>query len=294
MRRPDGKKIKGISGFDRILSLIVGKTRNETTNFWTTQMSTLFIDPYIEEKRKEGMELTYRDIIISLLVRVFYLRPRLNRFVVGGNFYQRNFIDVAVTLHKNLRTGDGETAIKCRFTGKETIYEIKKQLDEKIDIAMNATNDTDDFSRRINWMPTWLLRLFVRCFRGLDRLGLLSDKFLLNTSPFHASIFFADLKSIHLGKIYHHLYNFGNCGFFCTMGKEKQIPIVDEKTGEIKIDKIFELGVSIDERFIDGFYYSGMIKLVNRILENLHCLDRAPHDDEIKKEKPKSKKKKNN
>ena len=97
----------------------------------------------------------------------------------------------------------------------------------------------------------------------------------------HASIFFADLKSIHLDRIYHHLYSFGNCGFFATMGKEKTKVVADEKTGEIHAQKIFELSASIDERFIDGLYYSGMIKVIKRMMADLDVLTRAPHDDEV-------------
>jgi len=285
--RPDGKKIKGIGGFERMLSLIIGRTRNETTNLFHLEILAKPIDEFIQEKQKQGIQYTYRDVAIATLVRVFYLRPRLNRFVIAGKFYQRKHIDVAMTVHKNLRTGEGETAIKCRFTGKETIEEIKKQLDEKIDIAMNATNQTDIFTNSLNWTPTWLFRMIVRFLRGLDRLGWLSDKFLFETSPMHSSIFFADLKSIHLDRVYHHLYNFGNCGFFGTMGKEQLKPIADEATGEIRAERVIGFGFSVDERFIDGYYYSGMLKLIRRILDNLSTLEREPHDDEIKKEKSK-------
>jgi len=283
MGRSDGKKIKGINGFDRMLSLVVGKTRTEVTNLFSMDIVTKSIDEYIEAKKKEGIEYTYRDILIATLVRVFYLRPRFNRFVIAGNFYQRKHIDISMSMHKNIKTGDEETSIKCRFTGKETIMQVKAAFDEKIKQALDSEDSTGIFSKQLSWMPTWMFRLALGWLRLLDRYGMLSDKFMFNISPMHSSIFFADLKSIHLDKIYHHLYNFGNCGFFCTMGKETMRPVVDEKTNEIKAERVLSIGVSIDERFVDGHYYSGMIKYAKRLLENLSVLERAPEDDEIKK-----------
>jgi len=283
MGRADGKKIKGMGGFDRMLALVVGKTRVESTNLFTMDIITKTMDEFIASRKKDGVEYSYRDIVIAALVRTFYLRPRLNRFVVAGNFYQRNFIDVAMTVHKDLRSGGEEAAIKCRFTGKETIQEIKASLDKEIYDAVMNNNQTDKFTSAINWLPTWVFRWIVRGMRVLDRYGLLTDKFMFKVSPFHSSIFFADLKSIHLDRIYHHLYNFGNCGFFCAMGKDKMKALVDERSGEIKPTKVVELGVSEDERFIDGLYYTGMIKVIHRLLDNLELLERAPEDDEVKK-----------
>ena len=283
MARKDGVKIKGVDGFSRMGCQIVGKTRVESTNLYTQLIKTKAMDEFIEEKKKEGIEYTYRDIAIAALVRVFYLRPRFNRFVVAGNFYQRKNIDVAIVMHKNLRTGEKETVVKCRFTGKETLAEIKKQLDETLHTAIYGTNDTDEFVDGIlGKVPTWVLRLFMSWLRFADRWGLLSEKFMYDISPFHASMVFGDMKSVHLGPVWHHLYNFGNCGFFATMGKDEYKALVDPKTLEIRAEKVVELGISEDERFVDGLTYSHMIKTINRMMENISVLERAPEDDEIK------------
>ena len=79
-----GKKIKKIRGFERMLALIVAKDRDEATNLFTMEVMAKNMDEYIEKKREQdGIEYSYRDIIIAGLVRVFYLRPRLNRFIIG-------------------------------------------------------------------------------------------------------------------------------------------------------------------------------------------------------------------
>jgi len=284
MARKDGKKIKGTDGFMRMAALLVGEDRVSSTCYYTHEVLAKKMDDFIARKKaEEGIEYTYRDICIAGLVRVFYLRPQLNRFVYKGTFYQRNFIDVAMAMHKSLKTGEQETTIKCRFTGKETIREVKEKVDKEIIRAVTGDNGTDAFSGGfLGKMPTWVLRFILSIMKVGDRLGLFSDKFMFETSPMHASILFVDLKSIHLAPVWHHLYNFGNCGFTCTMGKEKLVAYADPKTMEISAQKVVELGIGEDERFIDGLTYSHMVRTINRIIDNLEILERVPEDDEVR------------
>jgi len=293
MGRKDGKKIKGVDGFTRMGALIINKDRTGCTNFYTQEIPTKSLDEYIAKKKTEGVDYTYRDIAIATLVRLFHIRPQLNRFVMKGNFYQRNYIDVSMVMHKDLRTGAQETGIKCRFTGKETLEQVKQKLDAEIHKAIFGSNNTDAFTGGfLGKMPTWMIRMLLGVMRWADRWGLLSDKFMFSTSPMHASIVFVDLKSVHLGPVWHHMYNFGNCGFICTMGKEKARAVVDPKTGALKAENVMELGISQDERFIDGLRYSHMIKAMTRIVENMEVLERAPEDDEIKLPPPTAREKK--
>ena len=283
MGRRDGKKLKHTDGMTRIGALMMGKTRVDCQNHYTHEVNTRSIDEYIAMKKKDGVDYTYRDIVIATFVRIFHLRPGFNRFVIAGTFYQRNYIDVAFMVHKNLRTGEKETLVKCRFTGKETLAEIKQQIDDKIDKAINGTNETDNFADKLlGSMPTWFLRMFMGILRGLDRLGWLSDKFMFETSPFHCSFLISDLKSLHLGPTWHHMYNFGNCGFMACMGKEQLKAVVDKNTEEVHVEKIMELGITEDDRVTDGLIFSHMIRTAGRILDNLSVLERAPEDDEVK------------
>jgi hypothetical protein len=287
MARKDGKKIKGVDAFFRMASLTVAENRVNAQNFYTQELLTRPMDEYIAEKAAQGIDYTYRDIAIAALVRVFYLRPRLNRFIVKGNFYQRYHNDVSRAIQKNLRDGNQETVVKCRFKRKETLAEVKEKLDTTIYNAVNNENATDAFVGGIlSKLPTWLLRLFVKFLRTADRWGWLSDKFWFTVSPFHASVLFADMKSVHLGPVWHHCYNLGNCGFMCCMGKEKLRAVVDPKTLEIRPEKVIELGITEDERFIDGLTYSHVIKTIERIMENLSVLERAPEDDEVRRPAP--------
>ena len=282
-RRHDGKKLKDIDGFFRMASMFVGRTRVEATNYMYLDYSTKKMDEYIAAKKLEGLDYTYADIFLACLIRVFYLRPRLNRFIVNGHFYQRHGIVVSMALHKNLKTGEQETTCKCRFTGKETIQEIKEMWHKTIESTLSGDNATDNFTGgALGRMPTWILKIIVGTLRKLDKWGMLSGKFIDNVSPFHCSIFFANMKSVHLGPHLHHLYNFGTCGFMCALGKEEWRAGVNPETGEVFPEQYISMGVSEDERFIDGLTYANVVKTVSRMIDNLSVLERAPEDDEIR------------
>ena len=275
-KRPDGKKIKLKNAVARMTPMFLGR-RTESINYFLFQHPCEKLDEYIVQKNIEGANYSYRDIIIACLVRIFATRPKFNRFFIKDTLYQRNHIDVSMMVHKDLRKGDDEVIVKIRFTGLETIAEVKEKIDTEIQKAIK-TEQTD---KSFNWMPQPLLKFIVRWLRFWDRFGLLTDRFLKKQSPFHTSIFYSDLKSIRLNYAFHHLFNFGNCGFFCTLGKEHLRPIVDEETHKIEAKKIFELGISVDDRVVDGLYYSHMIKGVHRITADLTQLEQPLHEDEI-------------
>ena len=254
------------------------RSRPTSTNYFLHRQPLASIDEFIAKKNLEGKNYTYRDIVVATLVRIFAIRPKFNRFYVGDKLYQRNHIDFAMTVHKSLRKGDQEAIAKVRFSGFETLAEVKEKLDTAIKTAIESN---DSFDAVMGRFPNFILRFAMRMIRLFDRLGWLSDKFMFEASPFHSSIFFADLKSIHLNYVFHHLYTFGNCGFFCTMGKEHYDAMVNPEDGSVYAGKIIELGVSMDERFVDGLYYRHMVKGVSRIMQDLSTLEEPLTPEQI-------------
>lgn len=245
--------------------------RTGATNYFVQDIDCAYLDEFIARKIEEdGIQYTYRDLAVATFVRIFTKFPKFNRFFVKDRLYQRNYIDFCMNIHKDLRKRDEEVIVKVRFTGAETLREIKEKIDKGM---MDAVTQDWEYTKNVSRVPQFGLRWSVRFLRIFDRLGWLSDKFLFKNSPFHSSIYMADLKSIGINYVLHHLYEFGNCGFFATLGKEHKQAIVDEKTDEIRVAKIMQVGVSMDERFVDGLYYRNMVKEQKRIIENLSVLE---------------------
>ena len=85
------------------------------------------------------------------------------------------------------------------------------------------------------------------------------------------------IDDIHAG--YHHLTNWGTCSVFCAIGEAKKRPFFDDD-GAVHMKDSVDIGLTIDERIADGYYYSRTVQLLKKLLENPELLDR-PLNEEI-------------
>ena len=95
---------------------------------------------------------------------------------------------------------------------------------------------------------------------------------LVKTDPNYATCFVTNLGSIKLKSGYHHLSNWGTNSIFVVVGEKKLSPFYDEK-GNVTMKETIDLGLTLDERLADGYYYSKTVKLVKYLLENPHLLE---------------------
>lgn len=291
--RIDGKKVKGLNIIDKAEPYFM-PMRIDAVNYTTVKIPCDKMDEFIQRERRAGTSFTYMHLVIATLVRVLYMREKLNRFIMRGVIYQRNGIYVSMDVKKELSDdGDCET-LKFPFTGRESIYEVKKIVDDMIaeGVSKNTSGDTKSFIEKFTKLPNWMFRWTLAIFRWLDKHGLF-NKTMIQASPFHTSAFLTNLKSIKLGHIYHHLYNFGTTSIFISMGKEKMEPVVINNK-ELSIAKIMNLGMSLDERVADGLYMGKSLRLLQEILANPDVLKESlPDDGKIptKLKKPKKTKK---
>ncbi|MDR2867274.1 MAG: hypothetical protein LBV55_01240 [Acholeplasmatales bacterium] len=278
-KRNDGKEVKGLDGITRLMPMFV-PTRTGATNHYMFRIEAKYFDDFIQRKKLEGLNYSYMDIIIATLVRVFKRRPKVNQFIMNGRIYQRNDIDATMMIKKSLREEDEETGISPRFTGFETIDEVKQIIDNEIKTALTKVNGTDKERDGLAKLPLFILKIIVAFIKFFDRHGMLSKNFL-RYSPFHASFWVTNLKSIGLNAVYHHLFDFGNCGFFVALGKEVILPRVNKETNQVEAIKMLEMGISMDERFVDGLYYSRTLKLIRTYFTNLSLLEQPLDSSEI-------------
>jgi hypothetical protein len=233
------------------------------------------------------------DIVIAAIVRVLYTRPRLNRFIMRGSVYQRNEITVSMDVKKKLEDDGDQMTLKFHFTGRESLPQVKAILDDEItkNLDKNTVDKTTKYIGKLVKLPDFIFRWAIGLFRWMDKHGMLTKK-MIDSSPFHTSCFFTNLKSIKLGHIYHHLYNFGTTSIFVAMGKEKVEPYVEDNK-ELKTAKILTLGISLDERVADGLYMGKSLRLLRDFITNPDTLmTEMPDDGSIPKKLVKKKQKK--
>ena len=82
----------------------------------------------------------------------------------------------------------------------------------------------------------------------------------------------SNLGSIRMKSGYHHLTNWGTCSMIMLIGERKKRPFFDRLGGYEMRDSV-ELGLTIDERLADGFYYAGCVQLLQKLIENPELLE---------------------
>lgn len=281
--RSDGKKVKGMNIIEKAEPFFMPQ-RIDAVNFITEKTPCAPLDEFIARERRKGNNYTYMHILFATIVRVFYTRPKLNRFIVRGTTYQRNTISITLDIKKKLEDEGEDITLKYYFTGKESLVEVKEIIDKEINkyTKEGVVDATTNTAKKFTALPDFLFRWALGAARWLDKHGMLGKK-LIHASPFHTSCFVTNLKSIKLGHIYHHLYNFGTTSMFFSMGKEQMEPYV-ENNKEIKIGKFMNIGISTDERIADGFYMGKSLKLMRDLLANPDSLlEGLPEDGTIPK-----------
>ena len=277
--RPDGKRIKKLTPIFKIRPCVM-LDRADSQVYFKQDIALKNLDEYIDRKAKEGIRLSYMNIIYAAIVRIIGERPRLNRFAMNGALYQRNKIYVSLVIKKSLTDDGVETPLKLKFNGDENIFEIKEKLDATIEKNkdVEAANKTDKLVSILSAIPSGLIRAIVKFLMFLDKHGVMPKK-IIEASPFHTSVFLTNVGSLGIDSIYHHIYNFGTTSMFFSMGKKKKSYIYEDE--EFKEEKCITLAFVGDERICDGYYYASSFKLLLKYLKKPELLE---ENGEVEKE----------
>ena len=143
---------------------------------------------------------------------------------------------------------------------------------------MTKTDTSTDFMDIFNRMPRFLGKFIVWLLTRLDVHGWIPAS-IIETDPYYCTVVISNLGSIKLHSGYHHLTNWGTCSVFCIIG-EKSLRPVFQPDGSYVMHEMLDLGLTIDERLADGYYYSKTIRLLRTLLENPELLE-TPANQEI-------------
>lgn len=269
--RSDGRKLKTVPPFFRVIPCVMLE-RNDAQVYFKQDIKLKELDEYIDRKAKEGIKLSYMNIIYAAIVRIIAERPYLNRFAMNGSLYARNQIFVSLAIKKSFAGEGQETTIKLPFTGTENIFEIKEKLDKAIEQNKDysTSNNTDALAKAFSIVPNGLIRAAFKFIKFLDKHGAV-PKAIISASPFHTSVFLTNVGSLGIDSIYHHLYNFGTTSLFFAMGKKKKSYIYDDD--EMHEEKCITIAFVGDERICDGYYYATSFKQLSKYLKKPELLE---------------------
>ena len=273
--RWDGKQIRDLDSMHIITSILYpNRCDNEAYINETVEMAP--IRAYVEKKnQEEGLSFPYTPfhIMVTALLKTLILRPKMNRFVANRLMYQRNETSVSFVV-KKLFTDDSEEALAIiKGLRSDDINTIHEQLFKQIsgnksgEIKDESSKQMDIFSS----FPVRIVRLVVRFICWLDRIGK-CPKILVETDPYYTSCVMSNVGSIKLKSGYHHLTNWGTCSLFCMIGEVSTQNRV-EADGSITPVETVKIGLTVDERLADGYYYSKTVRLFKHLLANPELLE---------------------
>lgn len=274
--RPDGRYIRSSPPIEQITPFIMPE-RCGANILFDESVEIAELDRYVRAKRRAGMpSFGMTHAIIAAYVRTVAKYPALNRFVAGQRIYARDEdIAVCMTVKKEMTKESPDTVIKVHFHPGDTARDVYEKFNAAVVSAKDEMENSgvDSAAGILTSTPRQVLSFVMWLVKTLDYFGL-APKFLLELSPFHASVYFTSMGSLGIRPVYHHLYDFGTVPAFCAFGRKRRAEEIHD--GEIVERKYMDLRFNLDERICDGFYYASVIKYFLRLLAHPEILDIAP------------------
>ena len=254
--RKEGRLLRSLPGFSKFIPYIMPQ-RNDRYLHYEESFNVNEVDRMLRQLRRDGYKgIGILHFMIAAYIRGLTRLPGLNRFVVGRRIYARDNIEVVMTVKRALSIDATETTIKVVFEPTDTILDVYRKMNEKIDEIKSSdeNNDTEDFADAVARLPRFLLRFAISILRMMDYFGWLPMS-LLNISPFHGSMIITDLGSLRIGPIYHHIYNFGTLPAFIAFGAKHHVYELNRR-GEVEDNKYIDCKYVLDEGIVDGHYWA--------------------------------------
>ena len=234
------------------------------------------------EKKNENLDKAHRYTIFhavcAAVVKTFTLRPQMNRFIKGCRLYQRDDLSLGFVVKKQFRDNADEGLAFIKFPPETTIDSLHGRIMEEIfecrsDKLDNSTKGMEMFTR----LPRWLMRIVIHILHRLDFYGKVPYD-LIKADPNYASVFLTNLGSIRLNAGYHHLSNWGTTSVFVVIGEKARRPVFKED-GTFEMHEMLDVGITLDERIADGYYYAKTVRLLKKLIEEPELLDRPANEE---------------
>ena len=267
-RRCDGELVRDAAPLRRMMPRLM-RGRNDSIVFhssqWEIAAARSWLRAFNRHRREGTPPATLFHMLMFSCARMLHARPGLNRFVSGGRIYQRNGVWLSFALKKRMADDEPLATVKLEFPATES-------FDRCLDRIAAATaggrfggeSPIEGEVRLLTSLPGPLLTAILTGARWLDHVNLLPAYFI-DPDPLYTSMFLANLGSIHIDSVHHHLYEYGTCSLFGVMGTVKKAIVVD--AGRAAVREVLQVNWSFDERINDGFYCVESLAILQRQME---------------------------
>ncbi len=270
--RKDGRRVRDLTGMAQI-SIDLKPNRCDSDVYINQKMDLTELVKYVNQKKLEGMELTYFPAFVTAIGKTFYNRPRLNYFVANRHVFEHKDIVISFVAKVSFEDKAEQMMIMVPIDPEDNLESISKKIKEKVsrvrdkeDKKEGANNAIDTLGKLPNIIRVPLLGIF----KWLDKKGHLPSS-LVKDNLYYSSIIVSNLGSIKCGAIYHNINDFGTCSSLATMGEIKKEEVIIDGRRELK--DLCEFGINFDERVADGYYFAKSMKYLQYIFDHPELLE---------------------
>lgn len=242
--RFDGDLVTDVSATRAIMPFLMPQ-RVHAQVYFEQELDVTRAQAALDARAAQGLpKATLFHVFSYAVVGTLAERPRLNRFTCGRHLYQRKAIELAFSAKKSM-TDDAPVVVVKRAFDPAASFEAHVALltGGVAEGRSTAPSATDRELAMLLALPGFALRAFVRLAQWLDAHNLL-PRALIAGDPLYCSVFIANLGSVGLDAVFHHLYEWGNCPIFAALGRVRAV-------GERRLCTV---RYTFDERIEDGLY----------------------------------------
>lgn len=260
---------------------LIFPNRCDNEAFISQRIDLTNADAYLSKINAENPQFKYTlfHLIVAAMIKCITLRPKLNRFIANKNTYQRNEVSASFVIKKQFSDNSLEGLAFVHAKPDSTLHTIHEDIRRQVqDCRGGKIDSSSDSMDLFNRMPRFLSKFLVWIVTRLDVHGWVPQS-LIETDPYYSSVVLSNLGSIRLQSGYHHLTNWGTNSIFVAVGQIKMRPFFQED-GSFSMKNSIDLGLTIDERLADGYYYSKTVRLLQYLLEHPQTLE-LPMSQEV-------------
>ena len=277
--RRDAYLVRNADPMHSIMSRVLGeRTCNEAV--MTVSLDLTEAEAYLAALNRETEpenRYTMFHLLCAAVGKTIALRPKMNYFMKARKLYEREDISLAFIAKSKFSDDGGESLVILKLDESDDAASPLKQVHDRICGEVrrirkeNAVDGSTDLMNRLVALPGFLLDAVVWVLRRMDQRGHLPAA-VSSVNPYEASVFISNLGSIQMDAKYHHLANFGTNSFFIIIGKKEIAPRWRED-GSFEMRMTLPLGITVDERIGDGYYFGKSIRLLQYLMAHPACLD---------------------
>jgi chloramphenicol O-acetyltransferase len=271
-KRSDGTYIPNLHFFTQLMPYLL-PTRADACIYFEQEFDVTRTLEYVR-KRKHNSEvkISFFYILLYAFIRVIAQRPRLNRFVSGHRYYQRNRISFNFVAKRELTDDGEEINVTMSFSPLLTLEGFCKKIDDHLSsIKEGASTGTEKANSIVAHLPRFLIKFVVWAIKFMDYHNFL-PRAAINSLPFFSTIFFTNVGSLGIDAPFHHNFEIGNCGIFCAIGKLRKEKTLT-KDGTVETRSKIKITFTYDDRITDGIYCARSIDIIRDLVENPEKLE---------------------